>query len=94
MSKEGAKISWHRHSTSKISKVEDLFSIHTLGFRGEALASIAAVSDLTIITKQKEDLSGIKINILGGKEISQDKIGCKKGTSIIIKNLFFNKFHS
>lgn len=90
MNKEDAKLSWHRHSTSKLKKADDLFSIHTLGFRGEALASMAAVSDLTIISKQEQDLSGIKINVLGGKEISVEKIGCKKGTAIIIKNLFFN----
>ena len=89
MNEKDAKICWHRYSTSKINNIDDLFSIKTLGFRGEALASMAAVSDLTIITNQG-NVSGIKINVVGGKEVSFEKIGTKNGTTIIIKNLFFN----
>ena len=70
------------------NNVDDLFSIKTLGFRGEALASMASISDFTVITNQS-DISGIKLNVMGGKEVSVEKIGTKKGTTIIIKNLFF-----
>jgi DNA mismatch repair protein MutL len=90
MNKVDAKICWHRHSTSKIKNSTDLFSINTLGFRGEALASIASVSDMTIITKTESEISGIKINILGGKEILNETTAAKTGTNIEIKNLFFN----
>jgi len=90
MDKKDAELSWQRHSTSKIKDAKDLFSINTLGFRGEALASIAAVSELTIITKQDNDISGNKIVVHGGTEVLNEEYGCPKGTSIEVKNLFFN----
>jgi DNA mismatch repair protein MutL len=90
MSKNDAELSWQRHATSKIKEDVDLFSIRTLGFRGEALASIAGVSEMTLISRQEEDISGIKILLFGGKEISSESIGCSRGTTIEIKNLFYN----
>lgn len=90
MSEEDAKNCFLRHATSKIAKEEDLSNILTLGFRGEALASIAAVSEVTLETRTKENISGTKIVIRAGeiKEISE--IGCNVGTIITVKDLFFN----
>ncbi len=79
-----------RHSTSKITTIDDLNQINSLGFRGEALASIAAVSQVEMITKPEEQQHGILIQITGGKTESIKKVGCPVGTTIIIKNLFFN----
>ena len=79
-----------RHATSKISKLEDLESSISLGFRGEALASIAAVSQLEIITKPADQAYGISLEISGGKIVAQKQIGCPTGTTIIVKNLFYN----
>lgn len=79
-----------RHSTSKISSAEDLISIGTLGFRGEALASIASVSQVELITKTKDDISGISAIVSGGIMISKTDIGCPRGTTIIVKNIFYN----
>ncbi len=90
MEPEDAEKCFLRHATSKISKVEDLFAINTLGFRGEALASIAAVSNLTITTKAESSDEGLQIEIEGGKLKNKKSIGCPKGTIIEVKNLFFN----
>jgi DNA mismatch repair protein MutL len=79
-----------RHATSKLSRVEDLLSISSLGFRGEALASIAAVSQVELISKTEEELTGIRYQIRGGKEVSSEEIGCPTGTTIIVRNLFYN----
>lgn len=79
-----------RHSTSKIRQASDLIDIHSLGFRGEALASIAAVSMVELITKQAEDVTGIRYLIEGGTEKLLEEIGCPTGTSFIIKDLFYN----
>lgn len=90
MSPEDAEKSILRHATSKIRSVEDLFSIKTLGFRGEALASIAAVSKLSIITKQKNVLEGCSLEIEGGNILETNIIGAEQGTSIDVQNIFFN----
>jgi DNA mismatch repair protein MutL len=90
MTQENAKKACLRHSTSKISKLEDIFKISSLGFRGEALASIASVSELTLITRPKNELRGIELKYKGGNLISETKQGCPKGTIVIVKNLFFN----
>ncbi len=90
MDEADARNSIIRHATSKISTASDLFSIQTLGFRGEALASIAAVSQLSIITKQQEKMEGFNIVIEGGKEISAGIIATEHGTTIEVRNLFFN----
>lgn len=79
-----------RHATSKISSANDLFSIVSLGFRGEALASIAAVSMVELITKTKQDLTGIRYVIEGGMEKETEEIGAPDGTTIIVRNIFFN----
>lgn len=79
-----------RHSTSKIANIDDLNNINSLGFRGEALASIAAVSQAEMITRSDEQQYGILIEITGGKTEIIKKVGCPVGTTIIIKNLFFN----
>ncbi|MFH1637358.1 MAG: DNA mismatch repair endonuclease MutL [Candidatus Woesearchaeota archaeon] len=90
MSGEDAKLALMRHSTSKIRKAEDLFAIKTLGFRGEALASIAAVSMLTLTTKEKNGVKGYTIEVEGGKITYSNTVGCSHGTTIEVKDLFFN----
>lgn len=89
MNRKDAELSIKRHATSKINSEKDLFAIHTLGFRGEALASIAAVSKFELITKQKNDVSGTIIKV-EKENIEIENIGCEKGTIINIKDLFFN----
>lgn len=90
MSDTDARMSFERHATSKITTADDLFQIHTLGFRGEALASIAAVAQVEMKTRQTDEELGTKINIEGSKFISQEACTCDAGTSIAVKNLFFN----
>ncbi len=90
MSPEDAEKSILRHATSKIRSAEDLFSIKTLGFRGEALASIAAVSKLTITTKQKNVLEGFSLQIEGGNILSRDIAAAEQGTIIDVHDIFFN----
>lgn len=79
-----------RHATSKIRQVADLLSLHSLGFRGEALSSIAAVSKVELITKTKEDMTGIRYCLEGAKETSFEEVGAPDGTTLIVRNLFFN----
>ncbi|MBQ8147860.1 MAG: DNA mismatch repair endonuclease MutL [Lachnospiraceae bacterium] len=79
-----------RHATSKIKKIEDLLTASSLGFRGEALSSIAAVSQVELITKTSDSLTGVRYEIHGGKEITKEEIGCPEGTTFIIRNLFYN----
>ena len=79
-----------RHATSKIHTVDDLMTIGSLGFRGEALASIAAVSQVELISKTAQTLTGIRYQIEGGREKSLEEIGAPEGTTIIARNLFFN----
>lgn len=79
-----------RHATSKIKNVDDLYEIYSLGFRGEAMSSISAVSKLEMITKVKDEPIGTKISLEGGKIVSKDPIGTPNGTAITIKELFFN----
>jgi len=90
MSTTDARLSFERHATSKIKKAEDLFNLSTKGFRGEALASIAAISHVELKTKQENQELGTQIKIEGSKVISQDFISTGKGTSIAVKNLFYN----
>jgi DNA mismatch repair protein MutL len=90
MSVTDARMSFERHATSKIREATDLFSIHTLGFRGEALASIASISQVELKSKRQEDELGTRILIDGANFKSQDPCACPKGTSISVKNLFFN----
>jgi len=90
MDEENARKSILRHATSKISSAEDLFSIHTLGFRGEALSSIAAVSKFSLTTKQKSNLEAFNLVLEGGRELHSSVVGAEDGTMIEIKDLFFN----
>ena len=90
MSQTDARLSFERHATSKIRKAEDLFNIHTKGFRGEALASIAAIAHVDLKTKQAETDLGTYIKIEGSTLISQENSATSNGTSIAVKNLFYN----
>lgn len=85
-----ARMCWERHATSKISKAEDLYALGTLGFRGEALASIASVSEVEMKTKSADENVGTLIKISGGKLLTQENCAATQGTSIKVKNLFFN----
>lgn len=90
MSATDARLSFERHATSKIRTAEDLFSLHTKGFRGEALASIAAIAHVELKTKQEHDELGTQITIEGSEVKSQEVVVTPKGTSISVKHLFFN----
>lgn len=90
MDQGDAKLAVLRHATSKIRDTDDLFSINTLGFRGEALASIAAVSQLSIVTKQHDTVEGFNLVLEGGNVVSEGPIGTDQGTVIEVRNLFFN----
>ena len=79
-----------RHATSKLKQIEDLLTISSLGFRGEALSSIAAVAQVELITKTASELSGTRYQIEGSKEISLEEIGAPQGTTFLVRNLFFN----
>ena len=79
-----------RHATSKLKSIEDLFSIHSLGFRGEALSSIASVAQVDLITKTRDELVGTRYCINGGEEAAFEEIGAPDGTTLIIRNLFYN----
>lgn len=87
---EDAALAFLRHATSKITGVEDLFRISTLGFRGEALASIAAVAKVTMLTRTPHSNVGTKIVVTGGNLIANEPVGCPTGTSITVENLFYN----
>jgi DNA mismatch repair protein MutL len=90
MSETDARMSFERHATSKITTIEDLFHIKTMGFRGEALASIAAVAQVELKTKRAEDEAGTYIEIENSVVKKQEPIAASEGTSIAMKNLFFN----
>jgi DNA mismatch repair protein MutL len=90
MSQTDARLSFERHATSKIKKAEDLFNLHTKGFRGEALASIAAIAHVELRTKQEEQQLGSCLKIEGSTLISQENISTPTGTSVAVKNLFYN----
>ncbi|MDD2382524.1 MAG: DNA mismatch repair endonuclease MutL, partial [Mariniphaga sp.] len=90
MSPTDARMAFERHATSKISSANDLFCIRTMGFRGEAMASIAAIADVEIRTKRTEDEVGTLIHIIGSVVKTQEPVACSNGTTIRVKNLFFN----
>lgn len=79
-----------RHATSKIRSSDDLLQLHSLGFRGEALSSICAVAEVEMITKEKDSLTGIRYVIAGGTQKEQEEIGAPEGTTILVRNLFYN----
>ena len=88
--KSQVKKAFLRHATSKIKSIEDLGYVESLGFRGEALSSIAAVSQVEVITKTQEELTGVKYAIAGGVEEDMEEIGAPKGTTFLVHNLFYN----
>lgn len=90
MSVTDARMAFERHATSKIKSADDLFSLHTKGFRGEALASIAAIAHVEMKTKRPEDETGTLLQIAGSKVEKQEIIACANGTSIAVKNIFYN----
>lgn len=90
MSKEDCLLSIKRHATSKLSNVRDLLQISTLGFRGEALPTIAAVSKFSLQTRRADDELGTQIKVDGGKFIDNHEVGCKIGTTVLVEDLFFN----
>ena len=83
-------LAFAQHATSKISDIEDLYSIVTLGFRGEALASIASVSQVEMVTKTAGALSGTRIELHGGVLVARQELGCSEGTTVNVSNIFFN----
>ncbi len=90
MSPTDARMAFERHATSKINSANDLFCIRTMGFRGEAMASVAAIADVEVRTKRTEDEVGTFIHISGSQVITQEPAACNDGTAIMVKNLFFN----
>ena len=90
MSETDARLSFERHATSKIREAADLFALHTMGFRGEALASIAAVAEVELKTRREEDELGTRLLIAGSKVESQEPATCPRGSNFLVKNLFFN----
>ena len=90
MSPEDARTAFLRHATSKLRSEEDLAAIGTMGFRGEALAAIASVSRIDLMTKTAGSLSGVKLHLEGGVITEESEAGCPDGTTILVRDLFFN----
>lgn len=90
MPKEQVPLAFLRHATSKITQAEDLLQITSLGFRGEALSSISAISQMEVITKAPEDFMGVRYVIEGGQEKTLEDVGAPNGTTMLVRNLFFN----
>lgn len=90
MSPQEAKLCFERHATSKIAKAEDLYSIYTYGFRGEALASIAACADVTLKTRKEGDESGTEVHVAESQIISTTEISCPVGCNFAVRNIFYN----
>lgn len=90
MSETDARLSFERHATSKIRQASDLFSLHTMGFRGEALASIAAVAQVELKTRMKDDELGTHISVSGSKVTGQEPVSCPVGSNFAVNNIFFN----
>jgi DNA mismatch repair protein MutL len=90
MSETDARMAFERHATSKIRKADDLFAIRSMGFRGEALASMAAVAEVTLQTCRLEDELGTELTIRATEVVSQEPVSCVKGSNFSVKNLFFN----
>ncbi|MFT3753150.1 MAG: DNA mismatch repair endonuclease MutL [Paludibacter sp.] len=90
MSETNARMAFERHATSKIKSADDLFALRTMGFRGEALASIAAVAQVELRTRRAEDELGVLVEVAGTRVFKQEPVQCSSGTSFQVKNLFFN----
>lgn len=90
MSPTDARMAFEKHATSKIQKAADLFDLHTMGFRGEALASVAAVAEVELRTRRKEDEAGVMIALSGSQVQRQEACACPSGANFMVRNLFFN----
>ncbi|MEG1904137.1 MAG: DNA mismatch repair endonuclease MutL, partial [Bacteroidales bacterium] len=90
MSMTDARMAFERHATSKIRKADDLFSLQTMGFRGEALASVAAIAQVELRTRREEDEIGTALFISGSEVERQEAVSCPVGSSFQVKNIFFN----
>ena len=90
MSETDARLAFERHATSKIRKADDLFSLHTMGFRGEALPSIAAVAQVQLTTRTVHEDIGTRLTLQGSKTVSQEPVACPVGSNFKVENLFFN----
>ncbi len=90
MSPTDARMAFERHATSKITQATDLFALHTMGFRGEALASIVAVAEVDMKTRRAEDEAGVILRMAASKLLSQETVACPVGTNIEVRNLFYN----
>lgn len=90
MSPTDARMAFERHATSKITQATDLFALHTMGFRGEALASIVAVAEVDMKTRRADDEAGVLLRMAGSKVISQESVACPVGTNLEVRNLFYN----
>lgn len=88
--KDQISLAFTAHATSKLTEIDDLYKLQTMGFRGEALASISAVSKVSLITKTKDEQVGQKVCVNGGEQVSCSEIACNRGTNIIVEDLFFN----
>ena len=90
MSETDARLAFERHATSKIRKADDLFALHTMGFRGEALPSIAAVSQVELLTRTADEEIGTHLTIAASKVISQEPVACPVGAHFKVENIFYN----
>ena len=90
MSETDARLAFERHATSKIRNASDLFALHTMGFRGEALASIAAVAQVELKTRMEEDEIGTHISVAAGRVVGQEPVSCPVGSNFSVENLFYN----
>jgi DNA mismatch repair protein MutL len=90
IAKDDLEIAFERHATSKIRNASDLNTVTSMGFRGEALASIAAIANVELVSKTKEQDVGYKIVVEAGNVLEKEEVGCQVGTSITVNNLFFN----
>ena len=90
IAKDDLEIAFERHATSKIRNASDLDTVTSMGFRGEALASIAAIANVELVSKTKEQDVGYKIVVEAGNVLEKEEVGCQVGTSITVNNLFFN----
>ena len=90
MSETDARLAFERHATSKIRKADDLFALHTMGFRGEALASIAAVAQVELKTRLEGRDIGTHLSISGSRVVGQEPVACPVGCNFMVENLFFN----
>lgn len=90
MSETDARLAFERHATSKIRKADDLFALHTMGFRGEALASVAAVAQVELRTRMADNEVGTLLTLSGSKVVGQEPVSCPVGSNFKVENLFFN----